>query len=71
MRWTLLALVGALASFASAVPASTHHVVHERRERAPRDWVKKDRLDANQPLPVRVALTQTNLHLGDKLLMEV
>ena len=64
----LLFLAAALR--ASAAPTSSH-VVHEKRQHAPLQWEKRDRVDPSIVLPVRIGLTQRNLDLGPDLLHEV
>lgn len=66
-----LAVFGALASQVVAVPVSTDHVVHERRDRVPDAWAKRDRLDAAVTLPVRIGMTQRNLDNGYDMLLDV
>lgn len=68
-------LLGAALTFAIgalALPQANHHVVVERRSQGSA-WVP--RMDVkpagNIRLPVRVGLTQTNLDLGDDLLMKM
>ena len=55
---------------AAAAPA-TSHVLHEKRQSAPLQWEKRDRVDPSIVLPVRIGLTQRNLDLGPDLLYEV
>lgn len=68
--FSLLFLLGA-AAFAVAAPASVTHVIHEKRESAPRTWVKRSRVDPTVLLPVRIGLRQNNLEKGHALLDEV
>ncbi|KAI9852854.1 MAG: hypothetical protein M1838_004413 [Thelocarpon superellum] len=69
MRSSLLAL-GLLVASVLASPVS-HHVVHEKREAAPANWRRAARLNAEAVLPLRIALTQQNLHRGADFLMDV
>ncbi|KOS16763.1 Tripeptidyl-peptidase sed1 [Escovopsis weberi] len=57
---------------AAAVLASpcNNHVVHEKRD-INTHWVKRDRLAANDVLPMRIGLAQRNLDKGHDLLMEI
>lgn len=72
MHFSLFVATAALAAVAAAAPtAPASHVVHEKRDALPRNWVKRSRLEGNVKLPMRVGLTQSNLHKGDDLLMEV
>jgi tripeptidyl-peptidase-1 len=70
MHFTKVLTVASLACLASAIPSS-RHVLHERRETAPRHWEKTSRLNPDAVLPMRIGLTQSNLDKGDDLLMEV
>ncbi|KAN0096089.1 subtilisin-like protein [Hyaloscypha variabilis] len=71
MHFFALSILGALATHAVAVPHAANHVVHERRDAIPKSWIKRDRIDANVELPVRIGMTQSNLDKGHELLMEV
>jgi tripeptidyl-peptidase-1 len=71
MHFLNFAVVGAFAIGAAAIPTSSRHVLHEKRDAVPKTWVKRDRLDAATTLPVRIGMTQTNLDKGYDLLMEV
>ena len=71
-------LTTALFGLAIAAPAPSpslqHHVLHERRDlNAPgeADWFRRGPVPVARKLPVRIGLTQSNLHLGDDLLLEV
>ena len=55
-----------LAAAAAAAPAN-HLVVHERRS-AP-EHIKRQRVDGDAVIPVRIGLTQTNLDEGYAYLM--
>ncbi|KAI9722688.1 MAG: hypothetical protein M1812_001619 [Candelaria pacifica] len=69
MRFSLLAITIIVAS-ALASP-TLRHVVHEKRNRLPVDWFKRSRPEGHLIIPMRIALTQSNLHLGDEFLMNV
>jgi hypothetical protein len=66
-----LGILGALAAQVAAVPVPAGHVVHERRDYVPDTWAKHDRVDPTTTLPVRIGMTQQNLHKGYDLLLEV
>lgn len=70
MFFQLFALV-AIAASAAAAPTSSPHVLHEKREVPPQNWVKRDLVGRNVKLPMRIGMTQSNLHIGEDLLMEV
>jgi tripeptidyl-peptidase-1 len=55
---------------ASAIP-SVPYVLHERRVDTPKHWQKTARLAPDFVLPMRIGLTQSNLDIGDELLMEM
>ena len=71
MQFFTLSVLGVLAAQAAAVPHPANHVVHERRDAVPKSWIKRDRLDVNVELPVRIGMAQSNLDKGHELLMEV
>jgi tripeptidyl-peptidase-1 len=72
MHYSLL-VVGGLLIGAIAPPASNseRYVVHERRERLPSHWDKNAKLHGESYLPMRIALTQSNLDKADEFLMDV
>ncbi|MCJ1254406.1 hypothetical protein MMC24_002221 [Lignoscripta atroalba] len=69
MRYSLLT-IGALIAGAVAVPSSSH-VLHEKRSRIPYGWTKGSKLPATNVLPMRIALTQSNMDKLDDILMDV
>ncbi|KAK5992133.1 Aorsin [Cladobotryum mycophilum] len=63
---------GALAASVVAASPFTNHVTHEKRDAATQGhWIKRDRLSPKDVLPMRIGLTQRNLHRGHDLLMDV
>ena len=70
MFFQLFALA-ALAASAAAAPAPSYHVLHEKREAPLKSWVKRELVSRNARLPMRIGMTQSNLHIGEDLLMEV
>lgn len=66
----LLSLL-ALASAVVAIPTTSPHLVHEKRAADPIDWVRGERLDANRVLPMRIGLTQQNMHRVEEILMAI
>lgn len=71
MHFVSIVVIGWLAASAAAVPFSSTHVVHERREAVPKAWTKRGRVEGTFDLPIRVGMTQSNLHKGHDLLLEV
>ena len=69
MRYSLLAF-GALIAGVVAAP-SARHVLHEKRDRVPHGWEKHSRLEAGSVLPMKIALTQSNMDKLEDHLMEV
>ncbi len=52
------------------VPSS--HTVHERHARSHlKGWVKRELVDAETPLPVRIGLRQSNVDAGHDRLMDM
>ena len=74
MRLTVYATATA-AAFAvtvASLPTSTNHVVHEKRSGSSSWSPKADvKPDGRIKLPVRIGLTEKNLHMGHDILMEV
>ncbi|KAK9780096.1 putative Protease s8 tripeptidyl peptidase [Seiridium cardinale] len=74
MRFAILASL--LATLAVAVDAkplgrTIDHVVHEERSVARRSWTRTRRLHGLRPLPVRIGLSQSNLHKADDFINAV
>ncbi|KAL8902038.1 MAG: hypothetical protein Q9207_004903 [Kuettlingeria erythrocarpa] len=69
MRFSLLA-VSALAAGSFALP-SVDHVEHEKRDRLPPGWQYHEKLQSSEVLPMRIALTQSNLDQAEEFLMDV
>lgn len=65
-----LAILGTPAAAAALVPRWGPAVVHERRAAHP-SWEDARRLPADVPVPLRIALTQQNLHTLPDLLLAV
>jgi tripeptidyl-peptidase-1 len=68
-------LVAAVAYFAVCFAAPTadnqNFVLHEKRDGAPHQWTKRSRADADEILPVRIGLTQSNLHKAEEYILDV
>lgn len=65
-------ILAALAGLATAAPSPrAGHVLHEKRAMEPTDWAQTRRLEAGRVLPLRVGLTQSNLHELEDMLMAV
>ncbi|KAI4274946.1 MAG: hypothetical protein LQ337_003552 [Flavoplaca oasis] len=69
MLFSLFTL-GALAATALALP-SINHVLHEKRDRLPPGWEYHEKLAPTKVLPMKIALTQSNLDKADEFLMDV
>jgi hypothetical protein len=54
-----------------AAPFTQNHVVHERRNTYPAGWTRRGELDNRAILPMRIALSQSNLDKGHEWLMRV
>ena len=68
MRWQQI-LAGSLALASAVALPSSHHVLHEKRS-SPLPH-RRERVDPNAIIPVRIGLKQSNLHTGYDRLMEV
>lgn len=69
MHFSLLA-ISALAAGNFALP-SVNHVVHEKRDRLPPGWQHHEKLQSSEVLPMKIALTQSNLEKAEEFLMDV
>jgi len=54
-----------------AVPTTQHHVVHEKRNTHPAGWIRRGELNNRAVLPMRIALSQSNLDKGHNWLMDI
>jgi tripeptidyl-peptidase-1 len=72
MRFSIFAL-SALVAGAVAAPAvnTKRHVIHEKRNGIPANWRRNAKLHPDSKLPMRIALTQSNLEKADEFLMDV
>ena len=68
-------LVAAVAYFAVcfAAPTADNHnfVLHDKRDGAPHQWTKRSRAHADEILPVRIGLVQSNLHKAEDYILDV
>lgn len=75
MRFSVLtSILTALVAAVDATPLrprTIHHVVHEERLAARSSWSKSHRLHSAANLPVRIGLTQQNLHRAEELIYDV
>ncbi|KAL8809289.1 MAG: hypothetical protein Q9200_003542 [Gallowayella weberi] len=60
----------ALVASSLAAP-SGDHVLHEKRNRLPPGWQYHEKIKSTEMLPMRIALTQSNLDKADDFLMDV
>lgn len=59
-------------SCALASPKTTSSfVLHEKRTATPHYWTKRSRAHPSELLPVRIGLTQSNLHLAEQYMLDV
>lgn len=73
MRSTSISLLAALVAGVLALPATHHsaHVTHEKRDGLPPGWAQSHKLSSDAVLPMRVALSQSNLEKLEDYLMDV
>jgi len=65
-----LATLALLVGSAVAIPTPHGHVLHEKRARSSQ-WQKRSRAAPGTTLPVRIGISQPDIHLGHDLLMEI
>lgn len=65
------AAVAALVSLCEAIPSASNYVLHEKRATSHNSITKRSKLDARSVLPIRIGLTQRDLHMGYDWLMDV
>ncbi|CCG82492.1 Protease S8 tripeptidyl peptidase I [Taphrina deformans PYCC 5710] len=70
MQFSIISQFLALAALAAGATLP-RHVSHERRHAPLRNWQKTGPIDAKVKLPMRIGMSQSNLHKGDELLMSV
>lgn len=68
MRFSFLT-IAYFAALLEASPLTGNHVVHEKRDAAPKRWIKRGALPDSSILPVRIGLQQRNLDAGHERLM--
>jgi hypothetical protein len=72
MKLSILASLGYLVAYASAAPAHSPYVVHEKRELQVEKWSRRDlKLGRGVTIPMSIGLTQRNLENGHEFLMDV
>ena len=63
-------ILGALVANVIAAP-SAPHVQHEKRDFLPPGWERHEKIASHEVLPMRIALSQSNLDKADEYLMDV
>jgi len=74
MFFSLVTFCG-LAAGVFAIPTTQNevqgHVIHEKKDFIPHKWRRSAKLTPDSVIPIRVALTQQNLHQIEDHLMDV
>lgn len=65
----LLACSWALVHARPAAPPT--HTLHQKRDGSVSRWTRRSRIEPSAMLPIRIALTQSDLHQGYDWLMDV
>jgi tripeptidyl-peptidase-1 len=71
MRISLIAVCSLAAGVLSAPTTKDKHVVHERKPHLPAAWRRSVKIHGDSVIPMKIALTQNNLHRAEEFLMEV
>jgi len=69
----LAAISGLLSCSAAPTTQSGKHnfQLHEKRGRAPHQWTRRSRAHPAEILPVRIGLSQSNLHKAEEYILDV
>lgn len=67
---SFLAALAALLSLIHAAPRSAYSL-HQKRNVVGSQWARRDRVDSSALLPMRIALTQRDLHKGYDWVLDV
>ena len=68
---TFITTTIAFAATAFSSPIAVTHSLHEKRDKLPHGWIKRDILDRRAILPMKIALAQSNIDKGWDWLNEV
>ena len=73
MRSSILLTAGVGLASCFAAPTSNHgpFELHEKRDGAPHQWTKRLRALPDDILPVRIGLTESNLHRAEEYMLDV
>jgi tripeptidyl-peptidase-1 len=73
MRSSILLAAGVCFAGCFAAPTTDHgpFELHEKRDGAPHQWTKRTRALPEEILPVRIGLTQNNLHRAEEYILDV
>lgn len=67
----LATTLGSAVCLAAPTVDSHHFLLHEKRDGAPHQWTKRTRAHPEEILPVRIGLTQSNLHRAEEFILDV
>lgn len=59
------------ACFAAPTAEGSTYQLHEKRDGAPHSWTKRSRAEHAELLPVRIGLTQRNLHRAEEFVLDI
>lgn len=51
--------------------AQSTHTLHQKRDSSVSRWTRRSRIEPSAMIPIRIALTQSDLHKGHDWLMDV
>ena len=71
MRISIVLSLLAASTACSAAPTNKRYVLHEKRHAEPHMWTKRSKAPSDQVLPVRIGLTQNNLHRAEEFILDV
>lgn len=73
MRLSTIVSVLAASTLCAAAPTAegSSYVLHEKRHAEPHQWTKRARAHSAMTLPVKIGLTQRNLHRAEEFVMDI
>lgn len=68
---SILVVIFCISSVLALLKTKGSFVLHEKRGAPSHGWTKRSRAFSGEPLPIRIGLTQNNLHRAEELMLDV